>query len=386
MDSAGRAALTGPNNALYESLQATFVDGKFYTLFSLLFGIGFAIQLLRLQQDPKRSSRTYLRRTFVLLAIGLVHLIVFWLGDILTFYALLGFFLYLFRSASDRTVLKLAGIMFLLPIIGYCLAWAIHLPMDLGVYQIGIDALNQHFPGFTGDLNAYFALPTWTELLTFTTSSFWLRVGYNLESWRMVKLAFIMLIGFWVGRQIIAGALLHDTKKLIIIALGGMALGLSAGYFYGQLGPVRPFAGPASAEGLARMVTYMLSVFPMGFAYAAIFVLVWNANPNILNLFCPPGRMALTNYLLQTAFGITVFYGVGFGLVTKVGFVSLTLTALAVFSAQALFSALWLRSFQYGPAEWAWRCLTYGQRLPIRKSASATIEKTPPKSQSATPD
>lgn len=367
IDNASRAALTGPNNALYESLQATFVDGKFYTLFSLLFGIGFAIQLSRLQDDPKRSSRTYLRRTFVLLAIGLVHLIVFWLGDILTFYALLGFFLYLFRSASDRMIVKMAGVMFVIPIIGYCLTWALQFPTDLGVYQIGIDALNRNFPGFAGDLNPYFALPTWPELLTFTTSSFWLRIGYNLESWRMFKLAFIMLTGFWVGRQIIAGGLLHDTKKLVTITLGGMALGLSAGYFYGQLGPVRPFAGPSNAEGLARMITYMLSVFPMGFAYAAIFALVWNAAPKLLSVFCAPGRMALTNYLMQTAIGITLFYGVGFGLLTQVGFAGLTLTALGVFSAQALLSALWLRSFQYGPAEWAWRCLTYGQLLPIRK-------------------
>lgn len=367
MDSASQAAVTGPNYALYESLQATLVDGKFYTLFSLLFGLGFAIQLSRLQQDPKRSSRTYLRRTGILLVIGALHLCLIWLGDILTFYALLGFFLYLFRSASDRAILYLAGAMFILPIIGYCLAWAVQLPMDLGTYQIGISALNSHFPGLSGDLNQYFALPTWSEFFKFTTSSFWLRIGYNLESWRMVKLAFIMLIGFWVGRQIIAGRLLQQTNKLIAIAGVGIALGLTAGYVYGQLGPVRPFAGPANAEGLARMVTYMLSVFPMGFAYAAIFALIWNAKPGLLRVFCAPGRMALSNYLMQTAIGITIFYGVGFGMVTQVGFIGLTLTALLVFSAQAALSALWLRRFDYGPAEWAWRCFTYGQVLPIQK-------------------
>ncbi|MEM7569390.1 MAG: DUF418 domain-containing protein [Pseudomonadota bacterium] len=367
-DLSTRTALTGPNTTLYESLQATIVDGKFYTLFSLLFGIGFAIQLKGLETDPNRSARTYLRRTLILLVIGIIHLVVFWIGDILTFYALLGFFLFLFRNASDRTVLWAAAAMFCVPLIGYVVAWASAFSMDLGFYARGTNALRASFPALSDNLPALMAVDTWADFFAFTTSSFWLRIGYNFESWRMPKLAFIMLVGLWVGRQILAGALLNETKKLWTIAVIGISLGLSVGYIYGLLGPVRPFAGPANATGLARMATYMLSVFPMGFAYAALFALLWKAKPSALKVFCAPGRMALTNYLMQTFIGITIFYGVGFGYVLKVGFVGLTLIAFSVFAFQAALSWLWLQRFRYGPAEWIWRCLTYGQLLPIRRA------------------
>lgn len=213
LDDAGRAALTGTYVELTEALQAAFIDGKFYTLFSLLFGIGFALQLSRLERDPTRSATLYLRRVALLLAIGLVHLVVFWIGDILTFYALLGFFLFAVRGLTDTAILRVAGVMFLLPIAGYCLAWSIGLQMDLGIYAFGTSQIQNHFPGWQGDMNALFAVETWPDFFAFTTSSFWLRIGYNLESWRMFKLAFIMLMGLWVGRQILAGKLLDEPKS-----------------------------------------------------------------------------------------------------------------------------------------------------------------------------
>lgn len=126
------------------------------------------------------------------------------------------------------------------------------------------------------------------------------------------------------------------------------------------------------------MAAYMTSVFPLGFAYAALFALIWHKRPGLLRVFCAPGRMALTNYLSQTAIGIALFYGVGLGLLTQWNFFQLTAAALFIFAAQAVFSALWLRFFQFGPAEWLWRCLTYGKWLPIRTSQSAALLKAGP--------
>jgi uncharacterized protein len=87
--------------------------------------------------------------------------------------------------------------------------------------------------------------------------------------------------------------------------------------------------------------------------------------------------MALTNYLMQSAFGITIFYGVGFGLVGRVGPMLLLPIALLVCGVQAQMSALWLRSFRYEPMEWLWRSLTYGDWQPMRMR-SATPPPTPP--------
>lgn len=78
--------------------------------------------------------------------------------------------------------------------------------------------------------------------------------------------------------------------------------------------------------------------------------------------------MALTNYISQSLIGIGLFYGIGLGLGTTFGLIHIELTAIAVFLAQILLSLLWLRSFRFGPLEWLWRLLTYGQYVPLRKS------------------
>ena len=106
----------------------------------------------------------------------------------------------------------------------------------------------------------------------------------------------------------------------------------------------------------------------MGFAYAAGFALLFERSGEApgWKLLSRPGRMACTNYLSQSVIGIILFYGIGFGLGNQVGLLGTELIALAVYALQTAFSFLWLRHFRFGPVEWVWRMLTYGQRLPLR--------------------
>jgi uncharacterized protein len=83
----------------------------------------------------------------------------------------------------------------------------------------------------------------------------------------------------------------------------------------------------------------------------------------------PAGRMALTNYLTHTIVALTVFYGIGFGLMGRLGPVWWPLMVVAMISAQVAFSRWWLARFAFGPMEWIWRQATYGRRLPIRRAA-----------------
>ena len=136
------------------------------------------------------------------------------------------------------------------------------------------------------------------------------------------------------------------------------------------LGGLNVFSGH-SINGLLSMIAYSLAVFPMGFAYAAAFALLWQRGPGALALLAAPGRMALTNYLSQTIISIAIFYGIGFGLGAAGAPYTLFLLALVIVSLQIWLSALWLSRYQFGPAEWAWRCLTYGVLLPIRRAAPA---------------
>jgi uncharacterized protein len=86
-----------------------------------------------------------------------------------------------------------------------------------------------------------------------------------------------------------------------------------------------------------------------------------------LKLFSAPGRMALTNYILQTLLGILIFYGIGFGMGGTTGLIYVILIALGVYGLEMVFSHFWLKYFNYGPLEWIWRQLTYGKSLPLRK-------------------
>ncbi|MEE4295342.1 MAG: hypothetical protein V2J20_01855, partial [Wenzhouxiangella sp.] len=105
----GRGELAGSNYVIWDFLHLAVIDGKFYTLFAFLFGLGFALQLERLYARGAAAASIFRRRTTILLGIGLVHLFVFWVGDILTPYALLGFVLLAVRKWDDRRLLIVAG-------------------------------------------------------------------------------------------------------------------------------------------------------------------------------------------------------------------------------------------------------------------------------------
>lgn len=103
---AERGAMATPVEQLWQyRFHHLFVDGKFYTLFSFLFGVGFAVQLDRLDRRGADGLRIYRRRALVLLAIGLIHSLLIWDGDILALYALLGLLLPWFRPLRDRALL-----------------------------------------------------------------------------------------------------------------------------------------------------------------------------------------------------------------------------------------------------------------------------------------
>ena len=120
---------------------------------------------------------------------------------------------------------------------------------------------------------------------------------------------------------------------------------------------------------VAHDLLYLVSVYPMGFAYAAGFALAFSRSEEApgWKLLANPGRMACTNYLGQSVIGILLFYGIGLGLGNRVGLLGTELVALGVYAFQILFSSLWMRAFAFGPVEWVWRMLTYGKRLPLRR-------------------
>lgn len=117
---------------------------------------------------------------------------------------------------------------------------------------------------------------------------------------------------------------------------------------------------------------YFVSVYPMAFAYASGFGLLYLARPRLkaFTWLAAPGRMALSNYIGQSLVGMFIFYGIGLGLGSTISLATTELIVLVVFVVQQAFSRMWLNTFRFGPLEWIWRMLTYGHWIACRKPRS----------------
>lgn len=359
LESAGRDVLTGGPQATWWAnyFFAAVLEGKFYTIFSFLFGLGFALQLSRLEKRGLEGAAIYRRRLLILLAIGALHMSLLWDGDILALYALLGLLLPFFRGWSDRWLLTAAALLILLPIPGVWLVHSLAVKPDLGLSDVG----NSLFVSLGGDVAQEKGWPLredWRSYFAWTLSGPPFRIGGFFETWRIPKVLAIMLVGLCAGRRLVSGALLEDRQLLRRVAIAGFAIGVPANFAYGFTGGLEQDEfGPV----MTATVLYAIGVVPLGLAYAASFALLWQRARSRLGMFAAPGRMALTNYLSQSLLGIVIFYGIGFGLYQSLGPWQFTGVAVAIFAVQVGLSQLWLRHFAQGPMERLWRRLTYGR-------------------------
>lgn len=333
------------------------VEGKFYSIFSFLFGLGFSIQLARGEGKPG-WLRIYARRLRILFVIGALHAILLWSGDILWIYALLGFALLPFRNLRSRAILVCGFALLLMPI-----------PFFAVCYLIA--------PGYNTDRlipNAH-ELTTWIRLVA--TTGYSSALGLNLEDlmfitkWRFFTGRFfnvlgLFLLGLWAGRLRILQEAERHRALLHGILWPALIIGLAGSYSTAVTPPALPFL---TRPGIYRAATYTLGVHPLGLAYVAAFALFWQraVMRHVLSCFVPMGRMALTNYLLQTVLGVGIYYGYGLGWYGRMP-ISVTMFVVVplILVAQLVLSALWLRFFRYGPMEWIWRQATYRRWLPLR--------------------
>ena len=338
------------------AIQTFLIDGKFYTLFSLLFGMGFSIQI----DNAEGETRTFYRRMIVLFLIGLCHLLFLWSGDILMLYAAMGMILPLFKRLPTRKILFAGGIFLVLPVVCEAILGT-RLSDPLLAEQWRICALygitEANFGTWLADITSY------KGMLQFLHQGAVERMWEFVTSYRFFKVLGLFLIGYAAGRTRMFADLEKYRKLLKNILLYGLLLGIPVSFLYTWSSMAGEPLGP-----VVHSVFYLLSVYPMGFAYAAGFSLLFMRSPEGKGwlLFARPGKVACTNYLMQSVLGVIIFYGIGFGLGGKVGLLGTEFIALGVYALEIIVSSLWVKYFRYGPVEWVWRMLTYGQRLPIR--------------------
>lgn len=347
-----QAALAGEGLAAgYNFLHRLLVDGKFYTLFSFLFGLGFSLQIARLAARGRDGIGLFRRRVLVLLGIGLVHSWLVWDGDILTLYALLGLVLPWFARWRDGALLLgAAALLLAVPPLGRwlfeALGWAPHESLfawSLGLAEgYGVDTRPEQTVAWMASTDP---AHRWAWMVSGPPYSW----GLRLASWRIPKVLGVMLLGAWAGRRLLDGTLLADRRRLAAIAGLGALVGLPASFMY------------ASAAGANQ--THWgseLGTVPLAMAYAAAFALAWPALQPRLGGLVAVGRLALTNYLTHSVVGALVFYGIGLGQVGRWTPPVFVAFALALFAAQMLFSRAWLRHHAQGPMEALWRRAAFG--------------------------
>ncbi|TBW28706.1 DUF418 domain-containing protein [Gramella sp. KN1008] len=350
------------------ALQTGLAEGKFYSLFSLLFGIGFSIILMRLRQKGVNAFKIFYRRLFYLLIFGLIHIYFLWEGDILVLYAILGMILPLFINVSDRSLLIIGITLILSPILidTAKLIFDFKIAGWLENIAIQVDA-KTGVPLDNGYRRYLFREGSgWVEFWNWRQSGPFYRFSSILESSRIPKVLGMFLLGYVVGRNKIFSKLSNYKALFTKILKFGLIIGIPSTLIMVYI----EWSNDSSIEvNLLYTVSYAFGVVPLALAYATGLALHWikTGGKSKLLIFAPVGRMALTNYILQTVLAVLIFYELGLGLGGYIGPSIFLPIAIIIFVFQVILSKIWLKYFNYGPLEWIWRTLTYHKRIPFRK-------------------
>jgi uncharacterized protein len=316
---------TSPLDRAVESFLDQFISLKAFALFSLLFGVGLAIQFDRLA--PSRRTVLLLRRLLVLLGIGILHLTLIWNGDILTEYALAGLVVLPFLF-GPRWLLGVGALVSL----GFYLTLFLNRLLPLA------DAtwLARHLL----ETQRVYGTGSYSEVLSFRLGE--LRAIAPLHIWIFPRTVGLFLLGAFIWRTGVVQRAAPNRELLFGAAVAALVLTIGA------------------REPLATVT--------LAFAYGALVIGLVTAQlgARLLGWAAPLGRMAFTNYLVQSLIFTWTFYGYGLGLFGRLGVSAALAIGIAVYGAQVIFSRWWLKRYRFGPVEWLWRTLMYGQFQPMK--------------------
>ena len=346
-----------------------FIQGKFVTLFSFLFGLGFAVQFSRAEARGAKFMSFYPRRLAALALFGAIHGILIWWGDILLSCALAGAMLLFFRNRQQRTLVWWAGGIFTVPILittgiyiaalfGKGPAAKIPKPPDMSKIQSIIDIyshggaraiLHENWVVWKGDLPV---------------------LGFSIYA------LFLFLCGLWVYRSGIIERLDDYKPVLTKVAAWCLPIGI-AGNTFVTLVSLRPprVSGPPTVLGFFAGAFNLPFAHILSAGYAAGLAVLFTSAAwrKRLTPFAAVGRMALTNYLTESIVCTVFFYSYTTGLYGRVGPAVDLIPTVLLYGAQVVFSNWWLTRYRFGPMEWLWRGLTYGAFPGMKKSEPALV-------------
>jgi len=391
-----------------------FVERQFLSIFTILFGMGLALQYQRARQANQSFTGVAVRRLLALLALGVTHGVLLWYGDILALYALLGFIVLAFRNRSPRTRLVCGLIIFMVPVLlqaflalpdPHARAKSLEEMKESIVVELQKQAKapSSRVPtsktasdkspppstspdtqnakqkaaamqtmvrlvNFLGDDEKCYRSGTWGQMVLHRSFYFLIfspLVGLTDLTWRGLGLMLIGMYMFQRGYFWEADPSPRAYKRLVIYSMIPGVILQAAGVLVHALGSQT--IGTTSLQFICNHLGSM----GMTLGYMGIFVLLcrrpfWQ---KALRPLVAVGQMSLTNYISTSFLFGLIFYGYGLGLIGQVSPAVALVIALAVLAFLTVFSVCWLKYFQYGPLEWIWRVLTYLRWLPIRRPA-----------------
>lgn len=365
-----------------QSFIDAFVQGKFLTIFAFLFGVGFIVQFTRAEKRHSKFTRIYCRRLLVLILIGALHQFLFWWGDILVTYALGGFLLIPFWKRRSKTIL----------------IWALALMLGPVVFAAGFNVYGHLRPDTpqkaaekqkkSEEARKKSEADMWKTVKVFQTGGYVdifkerlgdlkreamaqpFTVGYTLP---------IFLLGLWVWRLgVFQNPEAHRAllrKGMIVGAAVGIPANIAFAWGY-RLVSRQAQSGPPTGMMIAGIALAIFGRPALSMCYSCALGLLflqadWRRR---MMPFAAIGRTALSNYLLQTVVCTTIFYGYGGALFGKVSLAWLLAPTVVIYALEVPLSNWWLGHYRFGPAEWAWRWMTYGKKPSMK---CATVLPTP---------
>jgi len=359
---------------------AFFAEGKFYSIFSFLFGLGMAIFMERALAKGERFGPLWLRRMGALLTFGLIHTFLFWVGDILVLYSLLGTVIFLlFRNRQPKTILRWSvGLLFVPVFINLALFALLQLasfaPDGGAEIYAGMAQQEMDWSLRGAANNIIYATGTFAEITA-------VRVQETMAMWGILpfmgfNVFATMLLGFAAGKAKWHYNLAARVPTLRRLALWGLVIGVIGNLVY-VVGMENSTRITVTAWSLAATTGQTFGAPALAIFYMSAIALlcqhpIWH--DRLLPL-ASAGRMAITNYLMQSLICTLLFYGYGVGLFGIGPALGLLLTVV-IWLLQVAFSVWWLKRFRFGPVEWFWRVITYWSGQPMRKERGKAVAAT----------
>jgi len=321
------------------------IIGKAYPIFCMLFGISFYMQYQKYKNGEKSFIKFFLWRMLLLFIIGVMHVFI-WPGDVVHYYAIISIFLIPLRKLKTRKMLIVSVVLFVVSISiglsGQFINKQDHTEQEERV-------ASYQFEGVT-----FFELKDKVQneglrgIWFFNKQQY--KLLYSIERFKtsVMWVLALFLLGIYLYMKELITKKMYHWKYLISFLILGL-----------------------SGKALAMFVSYHLRIIEHVFLslfVISLFGIIYKSKlgNKLLSFFNSVGRMAFTNYVLQSIIASLIFYGVGLGLFAEVPLYGIYLISFGILFFQTVFSIYWLRNFKFGPIEWLWRTLTYNKNFKLK--------------------